>query len=287
MSVANFKPTIWLATVLRAMEKSLQYAQPAIINRDYEGEINEKGDRVKINSIGEVTIGDYTPNSDISAAEELNGAQTELVIDQAKYFNFQVDDVDKRQASGDLNGAGLKSAAYGLRDQVDQYVASLYTDIELRSGLGTEGSPLSLATATDAYENVLLPLQIALDEANTPSEGRFAIIPSWFEAKLLQDDRFVAYSGADQAAARANGAVGRAAGFTLYKSNNVPETSSHVGAKVIAGVPQAWSLAFQIPTNEVEAYRPERRFSDAVKGLTLFGAKVTHSSNLAYAICSE
>src|SRR5690606_41349313 len=73
---------------------------------------------------------------------------------------------------------------------------------------------------------------------------------------------------------------GRAAGFTILESNNVPFVSGdNPNYKVIAGSPIAWSYAEQI--SKVEAYRPERRFADAVKGLHLYGAKVVRPTALA------
>ena len=41
-----------------------------------EGEIKGAGDRVKINSVGNITIKDYTRSQDIDNAEDLNDAQT-------------------------------------------------------------------------------------------------------------------------------------------------------------------------------------------------------------------
>lgn len=284
MSVREFVPEKWSSSVLRGLEKELVFGQPGIINRDYEGEITDSGDRVKINSISSVTLGTYT-GADIPAASDLSAAQTELIIDQQRYFNIRVKDVDKVQANAELLSAGMAEATYAVRDDIDQYLSSLYTDMNLV--VGTEASPQSVATVTDAYDEVILPLKVALGENSTPREGRFIIVPEWFEAVLLQDDRFVSFGGTDQVLNRANGAIGRIAGFTVYVSNNVTETSSHAGAKIISGVPQAWSLAVQIPVRSMEAYRPEANFADAVKGLTLYGAKVVRSSNMAYAIVSE
>src|SRR4051794_25809350 len=93
-SIDNFIPTIWSARILVALQKALVYAQPNIINRDYEGEIREAGNTVLINSIGDPTIFDYTKNTDMPSPETLTSTQRQLVIDQAKAFNFQVDDVD-------------------------------------------------------------------------------------------------------------------------------------------------------------------------------------------------
>lgn len=188
MSVREFVPEKWSSTVLRGLEKELIFGQPGIINRDYEGEITDSGDRVKINSISNVTLGTYD-GSDIPAARDLSAAQTELIIDQQRYFNIRVKDVDKIQSNAELMSSGMAEAAYAVRDDIDQYLSALYPDMNLV--VGTEGAPQSVTTVTDAYDEVILPLKVALGENNTPRQGRFIIVPEWFEAVLLQDDRFV------------------------------------------------------------------------------------------------
>ena len=81
-----------------------------------------------------------------------------------------------------------------------------------------------------------------------------------------------------------NGLIGRAAGFDVYRSTLVPNSSS-TEYKVIAGHRSAWSKAEQIL--ETEAYRPEKRFADALKGLHVYGAKVVRPSNLAYLVATD
>ena len=79
MSVTNFVPTIWSARLLAHLDKKHVYA--ALVNRDYEGEIRNYGDTVKINQIGDVTIKNYTKGNDIEDPEDLSGSQTMLTID--------------------------------------------------------------------------------------------------------------------------------------------------------------------------------------------------------------
>jgi hypothetical protein len=66
--------------------------------------------------------------------------------------------------------------------------------------------------------------------------------------------------------------------FSVLQSNNVPETSG-TKYRIIAGHPMAISFAEQI--NKVEAFRPERRFADAMKGLHLYGAKLVRNTAIA------
>lgn len=74
-----------------------------------------------------------------------------------------------------------------------------------------------------------------------------------------------------------NGSVGRAAGFDIYISNNVPNSSNEY--KIIGSYNGSCTYANQII--KTEAYRPEKRFSDAVKGLNIYGGKVTRENAIA------
>ena len=123
MSVTNFIPTIWSARLLRHLDKKHVYAN--LLNRDYEGEIKNFGDTVKINQIGDVTIKNYQKSTDIEAPEELSGEQLMLTIDQAKYFNFGIDDVDAAQVNPKLMDKAMMRAAYGMNDVTDRFAASL------------------------------------------------------------------------------------------------------------------------------------------------------------------
>ncbi|MGC4378263.1 phage capsid protein [Fictibacillus sp. Mic-4] len=276
MSLQSFIPTIWSARLLQALQKSLVYGQPTIINRDYEGGIRNAGDTVKINTVGDVTIGDYTKNTNMSDPETLTDATRTLQITQSKYFNFQVDDIDKAQQNPKVMGQAMQNAAYALRNAADQFIASHYVDALHK--IGDDTTPVQPAK-TDAYE-YLVDLSVKLDEANVPEEGRFVIVPPWYEGLMLKDDRFVKAGNLPSDARLLNGQIGRAAGFDVLKSNNVPKvTGANENFKIIAGHNIAWSYAEQI--NQVEAYRPEKRFADALKGLHLYGAKVVRPEALA------
>ena len=275
MAVKNFIPEIWSARLLAHLNKVQVYTSQFVVNRDYEGEISQAGDTVHINRVENVTIRDYEPNTDIAAPEELTGSQRTLVVDQMKYFNFAVDDVDRRQAQPDFMDQAMERASYGLRDAADKYLASLYTEAAAENLIGSDDAPVTLSNADAAYE-ALVDLRVKLDEANVPDTDRYVVVPPWFHGLMLKDNRFVTYT-AQGDATRANGLIGEAAGFRILKSNNVPKSGSN--EKIIAGYPGAITFAEQITT--MEAYRPDNRFSDAVKGLYVYGAKVIMPEGLA------
>lgn len=279
MSVAKFIPTIWSARLLEHLDKAHVYA--ALVNRDYEGEIRNFGDKVKINQIGDITIKDYTKGSDIEDPEELTGSDQELVIDQAKYFNFSIDDVDNAQTNPKLMDEAMQRAAYGMNDTTDSYIAGLMAVGAVNndadgSVLGNDTTPM-VPTAETAYD-MLVDLGTDLTEKNVPTQGRWVVVPAWFHGLLLKDKRFVGNGTDYNKALIEGGEVGVAAGFQVSLSNNVPNTTD-TKYKIIAGTNRAASFAEQIL--KTEAYRPEKRFSDAVKGLHVYGAKVTQGKALS------
>lgn len=270
MSIQNFIPQIWSARLLAHLDKRHVYVN--LLNRDYEGEIKNFGDTVKINQIGEVTIKDYD-GTDIDAPEELDGEQQMLIIDQAKYFNFAIDDVDNAQTNPKLMDDAMERSAYAMADVVDQFAANLLAvNVHGDNVIGTDEAPI-VPTKETAYD-YLVDLGTKLTEANVPMAGRWVVVPAWYHGLLLKDDRFVGNGTDYNKAILEGGEVGVAAGFTVYVSNNVPNTEG-TKYKIIGGTLQAGSYAEQILKNE--AYRPEKRFADAVKGLHVYGAKILQS----------
>lgn len=279
----TFIPTVWAARLLTALEKSLVYGQNNVSNRDYEGDIREAGNTVKIASIGDVTIGDYTKNSDINDPEVLSDTDQSLLIDQSKYFNFYVDSVDRAQQNVNVLDEAMRRSAWALREKADTYLAGIM-DAAVPTGnkIGTTTTP-KVPTKDDAYE-YLVDLCVLLDEGNVPTVGRFVIIPAWFHGLLLKDDRFVRSGTMPGDHRLANGEVGEAAGFTILKSNNVPNTTA-TKYKIIAGHAMATAYIEQIL--DVQAYKPEKRFGEAVKGLHVYGAKVVRPNALAELIANK
>ena len=286
MAVTTFIPELWSARLLYALEKS--HVATNLVNRNYEGVIANQGDTVHINSIGAITVKDYTKNTDIAAPDALTTTDQTLVIDQCKYFNFQVDDVDKVQAAGDLIDTAMGRAAYALADVSDAFLLkTIANGVASANKIGAKAT-LTALTASNVYENIV-KMRTLLDKSNVPTTGRTIVVPPEVYALLLLDDRF-AKSGSDSGQnALLNGMVGRVAGFDVFMSNNcVSGTDGGSGSTayfvITAQVASATTYAEQII--KTEGYRMESRFADAVKGLHVYGAKVTDGSQIAAMYCS-
>ena len=282
MAVTNFVPDIWSARILSNL--SITSVAAGICNRDYEGDASV-GDSVKITSFTDPTIGSYT-GADITS-EAISDATRALLLDQKKYFDFYLDDVERAQS---VNGGAvlteqINRASYGLSNTLDAYVLDL-----MGAGVSTSNpdhllTQAAIDTAAEAYD-LLVRMAALLDEANIPQENRWAVVTPGFYGLMLKDSRFVAAGDAQGASTRANGVVGQAAGLSLHKSNNLPNGSlstSNTSKLVLAGSTYATTLAEQV--RDVEAMRHHDKFADRVRGLHVYGAKVTRSTAIVAADC--
>lgn len=279
MALDNFTPEIWSAQLLVNLHNDLVYGSPAVVNRNYQGEISRFGDTVRINAIGGVNVSNYVKDTDFGTARQvLSSAQQTLVIDQAKMFNFEIDDIDEAQNNPAVMGAAMREAAFSLGNVADGFLSALMSGAFVLGG-GAAGNYLgdvSRATNANTYE-ALVDLARILDENNAPADGRWVVVNPLVFSELLKDDRFVSFGTEANRAAIRNRVLGTIASFNVLSSNQVPLDGSD--PVVIAGSTMAVTFAEQI--NSVEAYRPEDRFADAMKGLHLYGAKVVRPELLA------
>lgn len=289
MSVASFIPELWAAKLLVPFEGALVFGQPTVANRDYEGEIQEMGDTVHINSVGDPTINDFDPGEDLEF-EELSTDEQLLLIDQGKTFSFYVRDVDKAQAKGDFGGEALRRAGYKMAAAVDSHQAGVVSKgAQTANQLGrvkvvSGGTGIAGSGQITAYD-LLVELGLKLDLEDVPLEGRYVVVDPYFQAAIQKDDRFASVNRAGTSETLRNGLIARAAGFDILLSNNLATVGGSGAAKddkvIVAGHPAAFTFASQI--NKVEAGRAEKRFNDFVKGLNVFGSKVTRPEGLATA----
>src|SRR5574344_1844202 len=90
-----FIPEIWSQKLNNLLSKKCVMSQ--CVNRNYEGEIKNSGDKVKIISPGSVNVSSLMA-SDLSY-DEASPSNLTLNIDQQKYFAFKINDVSAAQAN--------------------------------------------------------------------------------------------------------------------------------------------------------------------------------------------
>lgn len=286
MSVQSFIPELWNAAIKEPYQKNLIFGQGGIASTSYYGQITGVGDTVTINTLNDLTIREYAKGKDIEV-ENLSTTPTKLKIDQGNYFAFGVDDVDKVQASGELQGVATRRAGIQLRDSADQYLSKVLTagaDAKNKVDAMTiiKADPHRVTTGETAYD-ALVALSEKLDAQSVPTEGRWVVIGGATRSALLNDPRFVNVDKAGTSEGLRNGVIGRVIGFDVMVSNNIQKKGgtgkTPATETLVAGVPDAFAFASQVL--ETEALRDTKQFRDIVRGLHVYGAAVVRPEGIA------
>jgi len=300
----GFIPEIWSGKLVEKFYSSTVLS--AISNTDYEGEIRNQGDRVKIRTKPTITIRDYKADGTLSI-DRPEGSSVELYIGNGKYFNTILDDVMDVQS--DLNALSIWSddAAQQLKINVDTDVlggilgqmntknrGTTAGRITSAINLGATGTPLSLVSRSPSTGQVeildlLLRLAQVLDEQNIPEEGRWVVLPVWAVAQLKFSDLRQAYITGDSMSPLRNGRVGMVDRFTIYSSNLLPTgVAGGLAANeyaVYSG--HAHGLTFASQISKVETLRSELTFGTLLRGLQIYGYQVVDGTALAQAVVTK
>lgn len=272
MAYSNFIPSVWSESINRELERACVFAEDC--NRQYEGEVSKKGDSVHILGVGKPTIKSLSrenASGEIDAAEEVSDTSVILGINQIRYFNYKVGDIDKAQAIGGLMDALSEETSEGLANEIDKYIAEMVLDESVNK--------LTATPTVVTKENVLSILDDAIEalqenDVNMASGVTVTVSPRFY--KLFKQ----AYSAidTDNSDMLKNGKVATYGNVTVKLSNNVAKSDSGATDNIMIRSKRA--IAFVNPVTHTEAYRPEKSFADAVKGYALFDGKVVRPKEI-------
>lgn len=257
-------PTNVSSLLLESLKTNLVFAK--LFNQNYMGDV-VPGATVKIPSIEAVSVRAYTKYTD-TTADNAGDTSIDLVIDKQNYFSILLDDIDKVLAKPEILGAYVKDAAYQLQKAIDgDLAACLVEGATLTSGLGTSSVPIEVNSANIGAQLILMARM--MDDANVPRAGRAVVLPPVFVEKLVIAN--IAKS-TDNSQAIANGAVTRFAGFDVFISTAVVNTTG-TKYRIIAGHPD--NATYAAGLNAVETLRHPTLFADNLRGLEIHGSKIT------------
>lgn len=266
-----FIPEIWSQKLNNMLSKSCVMLQ--CVNKNYEGEIKNQGDRVKIITPAKVSI--QSLDTDALQYNELTPGETDLIIDQKKFFAFKINDVAKAQANQDIMEAHLQSAKKAIEEVQDAYLLAQHAYVDSNNIVGGT-TPVTLNKTTIYSFFVELALRLKNSDALSNNQKPWVVINPTIESYLLQSTEFIsAYNVADETLRE--GAIGRIAGMDVLVSTNL--TAINSSYYVLAGTNEAITFASQL--SKVESLRDPDSFSDLVRGLYLYGAKTIQPKSLA------
>ena len=279
MSIENFIPKIWSDKIFQSYDKAFVFGNLA--NRSYEGAIRNFGDQVKISELGDFTATAYTGST--LTYNTPQDASKYLLINQKYAIAVKLDDIDNAQSNPKLMGEITRKMGIGFSDNVDQYIAGLYTEAGIEgvaAGGATTGSPLSITTAN--VTSVIRDIGTSLSENNVPQQGRVAVIPPWLHAKL---DLTKVVRDTNNSFILNDAYIGRYMGFDLFASNNVSHSGSTWYTPMFFSA--ADTIAFAEQMMKMEVLRDKDTFDDYMRGLIVYGAKVVRPSSLATVYVAE
>lgn len=291
-----FIPEIWSGKLIEKFYAATVLA--AISNTDYEGEIRNMGDKVKIRTKPTITIRDYQLDQQLTVDRPSSGA-VELTIDYAKYFNLVLDDIMERQSDMNLLSMWADDASEQMKIMIDTGVlagvpagvapANQGATAGIKSqniNLGVTGTPvIPVPTAGQPNQiiDVIVNMGQCLDEYNIPETGRWLIIPPWIGSMIKKSDLRNASISGDGVSLVRNGRLGMIDRFTLYSSNLLPAVTdgTHKATYLLAGHPAGLTFASQI--SQMETLRSESTFGTLLRGLQVYGWKVLDGTTLVAA----
>jgi hypothetical protein len=301
----GFIPEIWSGKLVEKFYASTVLA--AISNTDYEGEIKNKGDRVKIRTKPTISIHNYSADG-LLGLDRPTGGTVELYIGSGKYFSLILDDVMEIQSDLNILSMWSDDAAQQLKITVDSDVldgivgqmaaANRGTSAGVITGninLGVKGTPLSVVSKNPGVGDielldVLMRMGQVLDEQNIPEIGRWVVMPSWAGRMIKQSELRQAYLSGDSVSMLRNGRLGMVDRFTIYISNLLPNNSTD-SANFNAGewpifAGHAHGLTFASQISKVETLRSELTFGQILRGLQVYGYQVVDPRALVQVQCT-
>lgn len=270
MSYENFIPTVWSAAIERELARKCVFVEDC--NRKFEGEVSKFGDSVRILGVGKPTImSSVDKNMELPAPEDIADTSILMPIEQIAYFTYQVDDISKRQSADGLLRALSEETSEGIANTMDSYVASLAKSkdaVKLFSA-STQITEENVLSSIDSglqrlYENDVAPSS----KITLTVSPRFYFILKKAYQKLDTDNSMLLE----------NGRVGKYGNVTIKMSNNV--ATAALGDEDYMMLRTNRAVAFANPLTHTEAFRPEKSFSDAVKGFAMFDAKIVRPKEL-------
>lgn len=277
---AAFIPELWSTKIVELLHKNCVMLQ--CVNRNYEGEIRQKGDTVHIRSFSAMAITDYDGSIEDAAYETPTPVEQELVIDQAKMWGLKIDDVSKAQSDINILTGYAKEAAYALETTIDTFLLAKHSDVPAGNTIGTVSVPIALTK--DNIYGYMVDLAAKLKSADAVGSGSktpFVVVNPVIEALLLKSPEFIHATNMGDEVLR-KGAIGRIAGLDVLLTTNFVAVSSKY--YILAGTNEAITFAEQL--TKTETVKDKSFFGDLVRGLAVYGAKTVQANALAKIIAT-
>lgn len=268
-TVSSFKPVVWSKSILKSLEKITSLRNHC--DFQYEKD-TENAKEVKILNVVRPTIRQYIPGTAL-VRESVRDDERILKLDQYHYYNYEIEDIDQKQSVPGLMEATTDEAAQGLALKGDEYVAQIVKAAAEAEEIGVSSEiTLNKSNAVEAVENGFVKLY----ENDCKITDTFFLelapkVYSLFKQNLTE-------TSTNNPELLKKGAVGMYNNAYVCIENCLPTNDEKTVTYNILRTNKAVAFAEQI--DSVEKYRPDDAFTDAIKALYVFGAKIVRPKEI-------
>ena len=245
-----------------------------IVNRKWEGEIKNEGDRVTIYTIGNLTAKDYDPKNPTAIVyDNPTGDKQQLIVDQIKIIPFKVGDVQNLWANLNLVDQYTDRIAVAGAETKDAHLHTVAV-----AGAGTKLYDASaLALTEDNVWKLICQLQATLKRKNALKNGRdysgkrpALVVSPEVEGMLLQSKNYFANAFGNEVLRK--GQIGTIGLFDVF--TNTVNGDGTGEQTIVALTSDAITYAEQI--TKTETLRDKDEIGDFVRCLMVYGSKVVN-----------
>lgn len=289
-NIKAFVPEIYSQKLALAEKKMTNFLNN-MCNRDWEGEIKQFGDtvRIAVPDPENIVIGDGV----IADTSSIQPIQKVMTINKSKNFAFKLNDIEKAQSQFDIIEGSSATAMQKMQDEISLEIMQDVFDNDDVEEYGTSATAIEIDADT-AYD-FAVDLRIKLTEKGVlNSEGFYTYKGNAEQAKQLSPILTVApkiygeflksrvlthptVAGDD---ILKSGERKQIAGFEIVTDTKITEVTG-AGANAIpyiAGTKMGITFANQF--NVMETLRDLDSFADIVRGLELYGYLIVQPNSL-------
>ena len=241
-TAATFIPALWSDEIVAAYQKNLVMAN-LIKKMNFKG---KKGDTVHIPS---PTRGSASAKSASTQVSLIAATESEVVAYINKHYEYSrlIEDIVETQALSSLRSFYTEDAGYALARQVDSDLIALGRSTNSGGGTTAYSGAFSGADGTTAYVaaantglGALTDAAIRrtiqrLDDADTPMDNRFLVVPPSSRNTLMGIARFTEQAFVGEAGASntiRNGEIGNVYGVPVFVTSNADTTSGSTACRI-------------------------------------------------------
>ena len=217
-------PSVIAREILDRLYENTLMAQ--LVHRNYDGDFNGKvGDTITVRRPATFTAAEFARPGGI-ALQNATEASFTVLLDKLPDVSFAVTSEELSLKVNDFSAQFLNPAAEAIAQYVDQKLLATLIAAGVSQTVGVDGTPSTNPT-------LLADAAKLLDDAKVPQTERSAVLTTTVHTNYVKTD---AFSNADKSGgteALREAKLGRVYGLDIYKSTNMPTTSTFPGDSIV------------------------------------------------------